>query len=362
MTRSVRPLIAEPPRDWLRERAEALCRGSGGADAVVPELAAAGLFRVGVPERLGGAGGDVRDAIRSIGAVAEFSLTAAFVFWGQRTFIEYLLEGESDGLRERWLPELLDGRTAGATGLSNAMKYLSGIESLQIEASPHADAYRLDGGLPWVTNLRLGGFVVAAAVSRGASPPAIVALDAGRAGLERSPDLDLLALRGSNTAALRLTGVPASSADVIAADAQRFLPRVRPAFVGMQCGLALGLARAALAAAREQGARERAVLPARIERLSRELEAAEEQLFEGLAEQRFVARAAELFRLRITLAELAQRAVELELHASGGRAYLTAHNASFARHWREAAFLPVLTPSITQLQAELVRHGEDISA
>jgi hypothetical protein len=50
-----------------------------------------------VPAAQGGSGGTTADAIEAIAAVAERSLTAAFVFWGQRTFIEYLLHSPNAG-------------------------------------------------------------------------------------------------------------------------------------------------------------------------------------------------------------------------------------------------------------------------
>lgn len=362
MTGVASSAAGELPRAWLQAHADGLCSGESDPALIVPALAAAGLFRVGVPTSLGGAGGDVRDAIRAIAAVAEESVTAAFVYWGQRTFIEYLLESDDAALRERWLPALLDGRLAGATGLSNAMKYLSGIETLQIEAHPESGGWRLEGAIPWVTNLRPSGFVVAVAVSQGNAPAAIAAVESSRTGLERSADLDLLALRSSNTAALAFRGVSIEPSDIIDLHAEHFLPRVRPAFVGLQCGLSIGLARAGLNAARVHSAKDRAVLPERIARLEGALEASVERLLAGVADGRFRAAAPELFRLRIELAEWAQRAVELELHASGGRAYLRPHNAGFARRWREAAFIPVLTPSITQLQGELLRCGERLSS
>jgi heme oxygenase len=46
-------------------------------------------------------------------------------------------------------------------------------------------------------------------------------------------------------------------------------------------------------------------------------------------------------------------AVGLELQASGGRAYLTGPGEGFAHRWREAAFIPVITPSLVQLHAAL---------
>lgn len=343
---------------WLASQADGLDRGTLDSDTLLPVLGQAGLFGIGVPVARGGSGGDVRDAVEAIAAVAERSLTAAFVFWGQRAFIEYLLQSPNEALADRWLKPLLAAQHAGATGLSNAMKFLSGIESLQIEACPQADCWRLNGVLHWVTNLRKAGFIVAAAVSRGdGQPPAIVALDSAWGGVVRSDDLDLVALRGSNTAALRIDGVALSNDHVLHADARAFLPAVRPAFLGLQCGMSIGLARAALRAAADSGAA-RHGLGHEVESLQAALAEAVQALHEGLADGRFKAAAAPLFRLRITLAGLAQQAVEHELMASGGRAYLQSHGADFARRWREAAFVPIVTPSLSQLRTELARHDE----
>lgn len=347
---------------WLHEHAESLDAEAVQTLGLLPSLGEAGVLRAGVPQDHGGAGGDVRDGVLAIAATAERSLAAAFVFWGQRAFIEYLLQSTNAALRERWLATLLDGRQAGATGLSNAMKFLSGIESLGIEArSTASDAspeWRLDGKVPWATNLRPAAFVVAVAVARqDGEAPMVLALPHDRPGVRRSEDLDLIAMRGSHTAALRLDAVPADAADLLAVDARQWLPRVRPAFLGLQCGLSIGLARTALAAARTLGGSARPVLQEPLDAAQAELREATDALLAGLADGRFVAQPAPLFRLRIRLAAVVQQAVQLELQASGGRAYHRDQPLGFARRWREAAFIPIVTPSLTQLQGELLKQA-----
>lgn len=88
---------------WLQENADALDTTPGLAGEVVPRPAAAGLLRAGVPVECGGAGGTVADAIAAIADVAAYSLAAAFVLWGQRTFIAYLLHSPNAALRARVL-------------------------------------------------------------------------------------------------------------------------------------------------------------------------------------------------------------------------------------------------------------------
>lgn len=356
--------LPEALASFLERHAESLDAAAAHADAVVPALGEAGVLRHGVPAGHGGDGRPLAVAIEAIAAVAERSLAAAFVFWGQRAFVEYLVRGDSDALRERWLPALLEGRVAGATGLSNAMKFLSGIESLNLVAAPLAGApvrdagpFVLSGAVPWVTNVPAAGFVAAVAVARtDGRAPFVAALRHDHGGVVRSPDLDLIAMRGSNTASLRVDGARLDADDLIALDARRWLPGVRPAFLGLQCGLPIGLARASLAAAAQRGVNAKAVLGEAIDGTRRALEAAVSALVEGIADGRFVARPAPLFELRIRIAELAMQAVQLELAASGGRAYHRDAPLGFARRWREAAFVPIVTPSLTQLQGELLKH------
>lgn len=343
---------------WVSAHAESLNNGAFDADAAIPVLGAAGFFRIGVPEAVGGSGGTAVDAIEAIARVAERSLTAAFVFWGQRTFIEYLLQSPNAALRERRLPALLAGELAGATGLSNAMKFLSGIESLSIAATPAGEGWRLDGHLPWVTNLRRPGFGVAAAVQpTDGQPPAIVAFFHDTPGITRSDDLELLALRGSNTAAIDIRGVESGLEQLIHADARSFIPTVRPSFLGLQCGMAIGLARASVAASRASGSAARSGLVPRIERIEADLADAVAELKAGVLDGRFAPQAAPLFRIRIRLAAMVREAVDLELDATGGRTYLVATTGDFARRWLEAAFVPVVTPSLTQLHGELARQA-----
>ncbi|CAB3629577.1 acyl-CoA dehydrogenase family protein [Achromobacter pestifer] len=350
---------------WLEQHADALDDGSLDAATVLPQLADAGVFRIGVPQALGGLPGtDIGDAIEAVSQVAERSVASAFVAWGQRVFIEYLLRSPNTALADAWMAPLLSGQQAGATALSNAMKFLSGIESLQIGAREEGGQWVLDGRMPWVTNLRVQGFLVAAAVTAPDGTPAVVALPHDIAGLVRSPDLSLLALQSSNTAALEVQSVRIGPEWLIHPDARQYLPQARPAFAGLQCGLSIGLARRALQAAAQsgQGQASRGILGQPLEALRVQVDKLGASLIAGVRSERFVAEPWALFELRIALAEAANQAVQLELQASGGAAYLKPAGAGFARRWREAAFLPIVTPSLVQLKTELAKRQARLAA
>ncbi|HTJ91257.1 MAG TPA: acyl-CoA dehydrogenase family protein [Acidocella sp.] len=343
---------------WLETHAASLDSETDLAAELLPRLAAAGLPGVGVAEALGGDGGDVTDGVEAIAAVSERSLAAGFVLWGHRTYIEYLLQSPNAALRDRQLPDLLAGRAAGATGLSNAMKFLSGLAELQVCARTQGDRLALDGKLPWVTNLRPQGFHVATVVAReNGATPLVISLAHDDPGLVRSADLDLLSLRASNTAAVSLSGVQVGTERVIHDDAGAWLPMVRPAFLGLQCGMSIGLARRALAEARRGVGTGREALTEPLAKLDAMLAEQERMLRDGLRSGAFESEPATLFRIRIALADIIGHAVGLELQATGGRAFLRSPGAEFGRRWHEAAFIPIVTPSVLQLKAALAAEA-----
>ncbi|KWO11448.1 acyl-CoA dehydrogenase [Burkholderia cepacia] len=344
---------------WLEANADALDVDPSRAADILPQLVRARTVAVGVPEVMGGT---IADAIDTVAAVAQRSLTAAFVLWGHRTFIEYVLQSDNNALRARWLTPLLDGEVAGATGLSNAMKYLSDIEPLQMHAARSGNAFVLNGSLPWITNLRREGFIAAAAFDHDdGTPPSVFAIPHDARGVERSDDLDLIGLRASNTAALRVSDTVLDESYRLAADAPAWLARVRPAFLGLQCGMSIGLARRALLATLDASAPSRASLGAEIRELETTLADQAAQLKRGVLDGTFFRSPATMFELRIALVETVSQAVSLEVQATGGRGYLRGQSGS-ARRVREASFIPIVTPSLVQLKSQLARHRRAAAA
>lgn len=326
---------------------------------LLQQFASEGLTRIGVPEELGGDGGSWAETAESIAALAQGSLTAAFVLWSHRTYIECVVRSNNSALREKELPKLLAGEWAGAVGMSNAMKFVCGLEPLEITArpmeplGPRNRPWRIDGVLPWVTNLRAGGFSVAAAVQPAAPGPVpVFAFRSDLPGVRRSQDLALIGLRGSDVAAVHLEDVPMGPECRLHDNLTVWLPQVRPQFLGFQCAMSVGLGRASIAAAQECAGR-RAVLGLQLAELRQALESDAGKLLDGLQEGRFSSDPAALFQLRIALARHVQRALHLELQAWGGQAYLESHAPGFARRWRESAFIPIITPSLAQLEIQL---------
>lgn len=327
--------------------------GTRNVSCITPQFGAQGLLRLGLPEVLGGRGA-FWQAVQAIADVARLSLTGAFALWGQRAVIELVAQGTSAWLHHQVLPELLQGTLAAAPGLSNAMKSLSGIEDFQLQAEYGAKGICIHGRLPWVSNLQPDGFVVAAVARTASGRPVAFLAPATAAGVTRSDYFKLMGLQGSATAAVTFVQVTLEEQWLLHADARLLLPRIRPAFLLLQCGLPLGLGQRALAVARIALPRGH-LLQGRLDKLQRrwrELEAQCRWLCERKEDPALVP---QLFRLRIDLTQLAVEAVFLELQAVGGRAFAAGSETS--RHVSEAAFLPLVTPTVAHLEAELQNYS-----
>jgi alkylation response protein AidB-like acyl-CoA dehydrogenase len=349
-------MLDESLTSWLQERAETLDADAGLAGALLPRLASAQLFKTGVPASAGGDGASPSAAIGVVADLARCSMSAAFVFWAQRALVECVLASPNRALAQRLMPSLLAGELAGAPGLSNAMKSMGGLDQLQTRFMPDAHGFTLHGRVSWATNLQRQGFVLAlAAGNLDGTDTSVFAVPSDADGLTREPDLDLTGLRGTSTAALHLAGVRLGEDWRLHPQAKVFLPTVRPMFVGMQCGLGLGLARASLHSARAALGDGPSVLLGELEALEAQVHDLWEALSTGVDSGRLRERPPELLDLRLRMVEIASAAVQLELQALGGRAYLRGESGGFARRWREAAFLTIVTPTLAQLKTERAR-------
>jgi len=338
---------------WLEQHAEALNAGEADVSLVLlKQLGQADVFRQGVPEKFGGLGNTLKDAIEVISEVAEYSVTAAFVSWSQRTYIEYLLTAKADSLDEFRFDELLAGEYAGATGLSNVMKFLSGLEPLQIQAEVMEGGWKLNGELPWVTNFHPKGFTVAVAADS-AQGLLLFLVPSNRAGFDRRPNLKLIGLKGSSTAAATLTDVSVSQTELLSDNATQYIPTIRPAFLGLQCALSIGLIKRSV---QQVIAKKHSnLVNDQITHIQQQLEENLAALFWGLESGQFVTQARRLFEIRIALSELTQHAIQLELCSTGGKCYLIPYEDGFTRRLKESAFIPIVTPSVLQLKTELSR-------
>lgn len=340
---------------WLDDHAEVLDKESGPvADSLLEKIAEQGIFGLAVPEENGGKGGSVTEVIDALTELASHSLTAAFAAWGHRTFIENILSSANTFAKENWLADLLTGKLAGATGLSNAVKFLSKVEELNVNIIEEDGKFYLKGRLPWVTDVRADNFVTIFAAGFEDEPnrqPLILTVPSTAENLSRSEDLEFISLQGANTAALTFNKVPLNPDWILSDNATEFLAQTRPEFLGYQFGLAFGLAEKSLSEVEASLGGNRQVLASEWQATKDSLEKIRRNLYKGLTDKGyFVANPRELFQLRIDIVDVVASSLLLELQATGGRGYFKNSTSDFARRWNEGAFLPIVSPSAVQLR------------
>lgn len=346
-------MISHALLHWLEQHALEIDQTAELSHEVLRRLGQEGLFAIGVAAEYGGSGGDFTDAVQALSEVARYSMTAAFMFWGHRTYIELLVRSPQYPLHAHRLPALLTGECAGATGLSNMMKFLNGIEEINLSGTRGQGGWQVSGKLFWVTNLQPENFSVVTAVQpKRGTTPFIATISSDLPGVERSADLSLMSMQGSATAALQFTETTVDDHSVLYPDAASALTYLRPHFLGLQCGMALGLCSRSLSEISDHSA-ETHLLRADYHTAHRQYDTLRGRLFTGLTDGQFQSEPRQLFRLRIELIELTQRVIQTELMIKGGRAYLSPAGDHFARRWRESAFLPLVTPSVVQLRQQL---------
>jgi alkylation response protein AidB-like acyl-CoA dehydrogenase len=154
---------------------------------------------------------------------------------------------------------------------------------------------------------------------------------------------------------LRLDSAHVPSEQVLSRETAGFLQAVRPTFLVLQSAMCLGLTRTAVEQSKLGLMGVNSVFAADVEDVAQRLERAEAVLARLAAAVGGPDTPAkrELLSLRLDSAKLSSAAADLEVRTAGGKGYASSTSAS--RRYREAAFIPVQSPSEAQLRWELDR-------
>lgn len=378
LTADAREALLRDAVSLAAEAAAAADRDGSSAEAALARFGALGAFRLGLDDGEPAGSGDappvactttdasaasLRDDARLLEAVAGECLSSAFSLWAHRMVLEYL---RAAGGFDELLGELLAGRRAGSIAMATAMQELAGIGSIPTIAVPDGDGYRVSGRIAWASNIAPGTVIVfPARVVRPAADGTsaedapdrgervILTAVVGADGLAVREAKDLLALGATRSAMLHFDGVVVGREAVVATSLDACRAH-RHAHLLLQSAFCLGLAARCLAEAELHVAGPGGVLAAYHARLTgqhRELTAGLHAATERPSE--VDARAVTL--LRYEAARLAGAAARHEATLVGGRGYVT--TSATNRRLREAAFLPVQSPSEVQLLQELEGFG-----
>ncbi|MBF6184806.1 MULTISPECIES: acyl-CoA dehydrogenase family protein [Nocardia] len=330
---------------FVRDRAAALDRGETDVRTDLAALGDLGLLGIGLGER------GIGEIVAVIEDVAAESLTVAFSLWAQRMTIEYVARAP-EPVRTAHLGGLVSGRTVGVTAMAAALKHLAGLGELPLAGVRDGDRYRVTGPIAWASNVFPDALIVFPfRDEQGCGRVACTRADA--AGVEVRPCPELLALGATASTSLRFTDVTVPAAQCLTADLPAFGAAIRPTFLLLQSAFCTGIARTALAESAglldgigAQFRTDHDALATRHADVRARLHdyAADPAAPDGAA----------LLTVRLDAARLAVDATRLEFALRGGAGYATAGATN--RRFREAAFLPIQSPSEGQLRWELSRY------
>lgn len=339
----------------LRPRAPDIDRNGDYPIDILRHLGSAGAF---AQHHSGlGAPVDLFAAIGAMSLVAEECLSTAFCVWCQDAFGWYVENTENAHLRETLQRGAASGEVLGGTGLSNPMKALSDIEPIRLRGRRVPGGYLVDGALPWVSNIATGHYFGVCFATQDDQDHAVMALArAGDEGVSARQATRFIALDGTATVAVTFRQAFIADERIIADPLLPFARRIRPGFVLLQTGMALGLVRASIASMRELPAstlkvnRFLPVGPDEIEERLLELEAKIAALASTPLDQNldFLRRVLEA---RLESSTLALDATQAGMLHAGARAYVD--GSIYSRRLRESYFIAIVTPATKHLRKDL---------
>ena len=315
------------------------------------DLAAAGAF-CGHLDKYGSRYDLAVDAMTEI---SRHCGSTGFMSWCHDVCGLYMEQSGNSALVAR-LDDHVQGNTLGGTGLSNPMKALTGIEKMALKAVKVDGGYVVNGCLPWVSHIRVGGYCgVIAGVDHTQDHEIMFLLDLDdRASLRECPTFS--GMEGTSTWAIELSDYFVGHDQIIADPVRPFLKKVRPGFVLLQTGFGLGVTQGAVDSMLEveeslghvnqflhdrpsEVQAELDELKAKVHRLGREV-------FGGSPDILI-----DILDARAQVSELSLRATQSALLHQGARGYLM--SSPVQRRIREAHFVAIVTPAIKHLRWEM---------
>ena len=371
---AVRDLVREFAREEVRPGAREADAAASFPEDVWDGLAELGLTGLTVPEAYGGFDADATTYAVVNEELAHGSLAVATALSVHCLVTSCLAEFGNGSHRERWLPEMAEGRPVGAFCLSepHAGSNPAGM-STTAAYDPDADEYVLDGEKQWITNGSRAGVAVVFAKAvdgEGDAPDPdsitqfLVPMDADGVGVgERE---EKLGLRASDTTPITFDGCRIPAANRLTEEG-RGLSAALEVLTGGRIGIAaqaVGVARAALEAATAY-ARDREQFGEPLSEIGTIRQEVAEMSTDVSAARLLVREAARRIEAgedaRVAAAKAKYRASEVAMSTTneavqihGGYGYTTAFDVE--RFYRDAKVTEIYEGT-TEIQKEVIARG-----
>ena len=245
--------IRETVREFAVEEIRPTAREADETETFPEEvwdgLAELELTAMTVPEEYGGLDVDGTTYAVANEEVAYGQLAVATALSVHCLATSCIAEFGDDEQKERWLPEMAEGRPVGAFALSEPHAGSNPAE-MSTEARREGDEYVIDGTKQWITNGERSGVVVLFAKTQPDDPGTVTqfVVPKNAEGLEVGKKEEKLGLRASDTTTLVFDGVRIPAANRLTPEG-RGLSAALSVLTGGRVGIAaqsVGLAQSAL--------------------------------------------------------------------------------------------------------------------
>jgi isovaleryl-CoA dehydrogenase len=214
----VRAQVRRFARERIAPRAEEIDRTNEFPRDLWPELGAAGLLGITVPEEYGGANLGYLAHIIAMEEISRASGSVGLSYGAHSNLCmnQIALNG-SASQKQTYLPKLVTGEHVGALAMSEPGAG-SDVVGMQLRAVKQGAGYALTGSKMWITNGPDADVVVVyAKTDPAAGPRGITAfiVEKGYAGFTTAQKLDKLGMRGSSTCELVFDNCVVPEANVL---------------------------------------------------------------------------------------------------------------------------------------------------
>ena len=301
---------------------------------------------------------DMGQTIQAISRAGEECISTAFCMWCQNALAWYVASSDNTALKATLLPKVASGAALGGTGLSNPMKTFFGIEKMRLKGIRTANGYTVRGSLPWVSNVGEDGyFGIVFSVEEETGVKHVMAVARGdQPGVKTVLDHDFMSMAGTATRSVQFRDAVIEDLFVLADPIDGYLQKIRPGFVLMQTGMALGMVRSSIKLmeqVRGQLGHVNKYLEKQPEDFQAILDELEAEIME-LAETPYDTSIGYFRRVvtaRLRGGEASTDAAHFAMLHCGARGFVSKGAAQ--RRLRESYFIAVVTPATKQLRKML---------
>lgn len=306
---------------------------------------------------------DLGLAIDAMTAVGRQCMATAFCTWCHDAAGWYLENTENEALRDRLQGDIASGAKFGGTGLSNPMKSFAAIEDFKLRARRAEGGWVVSGILPWVSNLGQGHWFGTIFVNADKPAQRVMAMiECGQPGVELRANAKFIALEGTGTYAVLFKKAFISDDQVLADPAEPMVRRIKPGFILLQTGMALGVTLGCIDLMREADrthGHTNLYLRHRADDFEGEFDDLRSRIMAVAASPHETGpdHLREVLTVRLHASELVLDAAQAAMLHAGARAYI--EGSAQHRRLREAYFAAMVTPSIRHLRQELSKMARN---